>query len=210
MTAARCRCHAKQPPAKSADPLAAGSLWAIQLPHEPACWTWRSSKRGDRGGSTPARAFPRPHRAHRRTDSPTKCESSTNGVPRLGCGKCSSLTHPGGQRGRPPPRRASRSLSGGAETRRPSAATDSGAAVAEAAPRVARLLRGDTDSAFDGRFCFDASGWSFASTCGGLWPIEPLSGSLPLVFVHRAVGLDENCLGCERFVRLDQTHADAR
>ena len=31
-----------------------------------------------RGGSTPARAFRRPHRAHRRTNSPTKCESSTN------------------------------------------------------------------------------------------------------------------------------------
>jgi hypothetical protein len=73
----------KQPPAKSGDPLAAGSLWAIQLAHEPACWTRRSSKRGDRGwvvrgGSTPARAFPRPHRAHRRTNSPTECESSTN------------------------------------------------------------------------------------------------------------------------------------
>ena len=79
----------KQPPAKSADPLAAISLWAIQLPHEPACWTWRSSKRGDRavrGGSTPARAFPRPHRADRRTDSPTKCESSTNGSNAMGAG----------------------------------------------------------------------------------------------------------------------------
>ena len=31
-----------------------------------------------RGGSTTARAFQRPHRAHRRTNSPTKCESSTN------------------------------------------------------------------------------------------------------------------------------------
>src|ERR1039458_8144273 len=39
----------KQPPAKSGDPLAAGSLWAIQLAHEPACWARRSSKRGDRG-----------------------------------------------------------------------------------------------------------------------------------------------------------------
>jgi hypothetical protein len=40
-------------------------------------------RRGDRGwtvrgGSTPARAFQRPHRAHRRTNSPTKCESSTD------------------------------------------------------------------------------------------------------------------------------------
>jgi hypothetical protein len=39
-------------------------------------------RRGDRGwtvrgGSTPARAFQRPHRAHRRTNSPTKCEPST-------------------------------------------------------------------------------------------------------------------------------------
>jgi hypothetical protein len=33
--AARTR---KQPPAKSGDPLAAGSLWAIQLAHESACW----------------------------------------------------------------------------------------------------------------------------------------------------------------------------
>jgi hypothetical protein len=39
----------KQLPAKSGDPLAPGSLWAIQLAREAACWTRRSSKRGDRG-----------------------------------------------------------------------------------------------------------------------------------------------------------------
>jgi hypothetical protein len=45
---------------------------------------WRSSqRRGDRGwavrgGSTPLPAFQRPHRARRGTNSPTRCESSTN------------------------------------------------------------------------------------------------------------------------------------
>ena len=35
----------KQPPAKSRDQLAAGSLWPIQLSHEPACWTRLCSNR---------------------------------------------------------------------------------------------------------------------------------------------------------------------
>jgi hypothetical protein len=48
-------------------------------------------RRGDRGwavrgGSTPARAFQRPHRAHRRTNSPTKCESSTDASNATGTG----------------------------------------------------------------------------------------------------------------------------
>jgi hypothetical protein len=68
----------EQPSAKSGKPLAAGSLWAIQLAHEPACWTRRSSKRGDRGWPSEegqaSGAFPGPHRADRRTNSPTKCE----------------------------------------------------------------------------------------------------------------------------------------
>jgi hypothetical protein len=37
----------KQPPAKSGDSLAAGSLWAIQLTDKPACWARPCSKRPD-------------------------------------------------------------------------------------------------------------------------------------------------------------------
>ena len=52
------------------------------MPHETPKVAEQVKRRDDRGwavrrGSTPARAFQRPHRAHRRTNSPTECESST-------------------------------------------------------------------------------------------------------------------------------------